>query len=207
MMYRALRTYIAARLAEFDAISDERKGTLDELTSYVQTCLSDKKPCRLIFICTHNSRRSQLSQVWAATAAAYYGIAGVEMFSGGTEATAFNPRALAALERAGLTIARTTDDANRAYQLRHSDDASPLTCFSKVYNEAPNPREHFCAVMTCSHADGDCPIVHGASERIAVTYDDPKVADGTAEEQATYDERCRQIAREMLYVFSRLGAH
>jgi len=199
--------YTAARIAEFDAISDERKGRLDELAVYVQTCLSAKKPCQLIFICTHNSRRSQFAQIWAATAATHYGITGVEMFSGGTEATAFNPRAVAALERAGLTATRATDDANPAYQIRYSEDASPLTCFSKVYNQAPNPQEHFCAVMTCSHADGNCPIVHGASARIAVTYDDPKAADNTPQEQETYDARCRQIAREMLYVFSRINTH
>lgn len=206
-MHRELSMYIAARIAEFDAISDERKGTSDTLAACVRTCLNDNRPCRLIFICTHNSRRSQLSQVWAATAAAHYGIAGIEMFSGGTEATAFNPRAVAALERAGLTATRTTDAANPAYQIRYSEDASPLTCFSKVYNQAPNPQEHFCAVMTCSHADGNCPIVPGASARIAVTYDDPKAADETPQEQETYDAGCRQIAREMLYVFSRINTH
>jgi arsenate reductase len=205
-MYPDLKMFIAARVAELDTITAERKGELEELAAYVQTCLNNNKPCRLNFICTHNSRRSQMAQVWAATAAAHHGITGVSMFSGGTEATAFNPRAVAALERAGFEIIKTTDDVNPVYHIRYSDEAPPMTCFSKVYNQMSNPKEWFCAVMTCSRADQNCPIVHGAGERIAITYEDPKVADDTPQEQAKYDERCRQIAREMLYVFSQVNA-
>jgi arsenate reductase len=56
--------------------------------------------------------------------------------------------------------------------------------------------------MTCSHADKNCPTVTGASLRIPITFEDPKAADGTAKEAATYDKRSAQIAREMLYAFS-----
>ncbi|MCK4776283.1 MAG: protein-tyrosine-phosphatase, partial [Candidatus Krumholzibacteria bacterium] len=62
--------------------------------------------------------------------------------------------------------------------------------------------EDFCAVMTCSQADKNCPVVVGASMRVAIPYDDPKAFDGTDQEAANYDERCRQISREMLYLFS-----
>jgi len=145
-----------------------------------------------------------MAQLWAAAAAASYGIGDVETFSGGTEATAFNPRAVAALERAGFEIKTSAPgDANPKYLVRLSSASDALECFSKVYDQAPNPTSDFCAVMTCSAADEACPRVAGATLRLAIPYDDPKVADGTPDEAATYDERCAQIAREMLFAISR----
>jgi arsenate reductase (thioredoxin) len=60
--------------------------------------------------------------------------------------------------------------------------------------------------MTCDEADQDCPFVKGAALRISLPYEDPKVADGTPEEAARYDARSRQIATEMLYLFSKVAA-
>jgi len=158
----------------------------------------------MTFICTHNSRRSHLSQIWAAVAAAKFGIMDVETFSGGTESTAFNPRAVAALERSGLAIESDASEDNPRYQVTFSKTLDPLVCFSKVYSSDPNPDSGFCAIMTCDSADRSCPTVSGSSTRIAIPYEDPKVADGTDQEAAKYDERCAQICREMLYVFSKV---
>jgi hypothetical protein len=143
-----------------------------------------------------------MAQLWAQAAAHYFGISGVDTYSGGTEATAFNPRAVAALRRAGFEITQASEGENPVYDVRFTDEMEPLRCYSKVHNEPPNPDRGFAAVMTCSDADAACPIVFGAVQRIAITYDDPKTADGTPDEATIYDERCRQIAREMLYVFS-----
>jgi arsenate reductase len=139
-----------------------------------------------------------MSQLWAQTAAAVCGVSNVETFSGGTEATAFNPRAVAALRRAGFAIEPVSDGDNPVYQVRFRPEMTPLRVFSKVYDQPPNPVEGFAAVMTCSAADKGCPVVFGAAERIAIPFEDPKVSDGTEREAAAYDERCRQIAREML---------
>jgi len=79
-----------------------------------------------------------------------------------------------------------------------------MVCFSKVYDEAPNPASEFVAVMVCTEADGACPDVAGATGRFALPYVDPKASDGTGLESATYDDRCAQIAREMLYMMSRV---
>lgn len=205
-MDQKLKAFVAARVAEFDEIPAERRAQLDKLAAYVTKRVGSGDECSLCFICTHNSRRSHLAQIWAATAASHYGIEMIHTYSGGTEATAFNPRAVAALERAGFSILKTTDDKNAVYHVRSGDKAMPLTCFSKVYDQAPNPKEGYCAVMTCSDADRHCPNARGAAERIAITYEDPKAADGTREEARCYAERCRQIAREMLYVFSQVRA-
>lgn len=200
-----LRSYVAERTSEFSEIPEERQTQLRKLALYIGSRAKAEQPARLTFICTHNSRRSHMSQIWAAVAAGYYGVGGGEMYSGGTEATAFNPRAVAALERAGLKIKKCDEAKNARYEVRFDDDADPLVCFSKVYSDASNPQKDFCAVMTCSQADKSCPAVRGASLRFALPFDDPKVADDTAAEAAKYDERCQQICREMLYVFSQIN--
>jgi len=199
-----LDSYLTARIREFDNIPAQRREVLKKLTNYVRQQREADRPVRLIFICTHNSRRSQMAQVWAAAAAAHYGVSDIQAFSGGTEQTAFNPRAVAALERAGVPIRQHRGTAqNPEYEV--TIGTTTLTCFSKVYNQPPNPDSSFAAVMTCSEADQNCPIVRGAEVRIALPYEDPKASDGTASESETYDERCAQIAREMLYAFSQAG--
>ena len=110
----------------------------------------------------------------------------------------------AALERAGCQVRKLDERANPQYRVEFAEAAPPLVCFSKKYGDEPNPDRDFAAVMTCSAADQSCPIVAGAKLRVAIAYDDPKLADGTPEETARYDERCRQIAREMLFVFSQI---
>lgn len=197
--------YVEARIAEFERIPDDRKRDLKLIAQYVSSSINDKQPARLVFICTHNSRRSQWAQVWASTAAAHYGVSGVETFSGGTEATAFNVWAVDALRRAGFQISRQLSPENPHYSVRYRNNGPVLDCFSKIYNHAANPTAEFCAVLTCSQADKACPLVKGAAVRIALPFEDPKTYDDTPEETARYDERCRQIAREMLFVFSNVN--
>jgi hypothetical protein len=197
-----LQKYLDNRKAEFDQIPAERKEALKQVVEYIRRCASSGEPARITFICTHNSRRSHMGQLFAVASAAYYGVSNVETFSGGTEATAFNPRAVAALQRVGFEIEKGPEKDNPRYQVRLATTGSPRTCFSKVYYNEPNPKQDYCAVMTCAQADKSCPIVRGASVRVSIPYDDPKSSDGTAAETATYDERCAQIGRETLYIFS-----
>jgi protein-tyrosine-phosphatase len=198
---------VAATLASYeegvDAIAADRKEMLDRLAIYVRTRHAAGETARVTFICTHNSRRSQMGQIWAAAAAGYYGIDRVETFSGGLEVTAFNPRAIAAVERAGVQVSTPGGD-NPHVKVTFATDRAPLEMFSKKYADPFNPQKDYAAVMTCSHADESCPLVIGASTRIPLHYEDPKASDGTPEETATYDARSKQIATEMLYVFGRV---
>ncbi len=194
-MNQKLQEYINL-LANAEVIPVDRKGILGEIISYVIKCDNPK----LNFICTHNSRRSQLSQIWAQTLAKHNGVE-IETFSGGTEATAFHPNAVAALIRAGFEIRKEGED-NPHYQVSFAKDQEPMVAYSKRFEDAPNPSSDFAAIMTCSEADAECPIVFGADARIKLFYEDPKIADGTPEEALTYDQRCLQIASEMNYVFS-----
>jgi arsenate reductase len=158
----------------------------------------------LNFICTHNSRRSHIAQLWGQAAASYYGVKDVFCFSGGTEATAFNPRAVKAMQSVGFDIQKIKEGENPVYEVRFSTNEFPVVAFSKKYDDPFNHNQNFAAVMTCSHADENCPLVLGATTRIAITYDDPKDFDGTALEEATYSERANQIGREILFTFSKV---
>ncbi len=202
-LYPELLRYLNERVSEFEAISSDRKAELAKVADYVRERLSKSEPAKLTFICTHNSRRSLLSQIWAQVAAEYYGLIGVETFSGGTEATAFNPRAVAALQRCGLKIVADDPTAtNPRYNVYHSDSATQQVCFSKAYGDPPNPSKGYCAVMTCSQADDACPLVMGCALRMPIRYEDPKVADDTEFEALRYDDRTAQICGEMLYMMS-----
>jgi len=201
-LYPSLALYVREALAEIDAILAERKAALKLIAKFIQERTRAVETAKLVFICTHNSRRSQIAQVWAQAAAVVFGVPAVEVYSGGTEAGAFNPRAVAALVRAGFRVERRSEGENPRYEVRYAAQAPPIECFSKVYDQAANPARDFCAVMTCSSADEACPVVLGAAERISLPYDDPGAFDGTDQEATAYDDRCRQIAREMLAVFS-----
>ena len=194
-----LKQTIEKALTEFDLISDERKKDLKVLSDFVK----DKNGLAdLIFICTHNSRRSHLSQVWAQVAANYYGYFGVTCYSGGTEATAFFPTAIEALQQHGLSVSALSEGKNPIYAVKYEEDSHPIICFSKKYDDSFNPQNGFAAIMTCDHADQNCPFIPSAGARIPVRYEDPKVADGTPQQLEKYIERSEQICREMLYAFS-----
>ena len=199
-----LQSTIQKLTSEFNQIPDSRKPLLKELTDFVSQKAEANQTINLNFICTHNSRRSHISQAWAQAAAQYYGINGVQCYSGGTEATAFNPRAVKAMQEAGFDIQVFKDGTNPIYQVKYSTEAQPLMVFSKKYDDDFNPKKDFAAIMTCSHADENCPLVLGASKRIALTYDDPKDFDGTSQEAAKYSERVHEIGREILYAFSQV---
>jgi arsenate reductase len=184
-------------------ISKERKEILQVLIDYIQKKRAENKEPLLNFICTHNSRRSQFSQIWAYTAAGYYNIK-IKCYSGGVEVTAFNTRAVNSIKRSGF-IVTSTEGSNPYYQVTYNHDATPLVLFSKLFDHPENPSVDFAAVMTCAHADENCPIIPGAEERISLQYDDPKAFDSTPLETEKYDERSLQIASELLYVFKSVG--
>lgn len=75
-------------------------------------------PTELTFICTHNSRRSHMGQIWAQAAAWHFGLNDVRTFSGVTEATAFNPRAVRALRELGVAIDVSQEADNPVYTVQ-----------------------------------------------------------------------------------------
>jgi arsenate reductase (thioredoxin) len=189
---------------DFNQVSDERKAILQLLVDYIQNKVNNKQPIRLNLICTHNSRRSHLSQVWAQTAAANYNIQNVSCYSGGTEATALFPMVAETLQNSGFKVEAISEGKNPIYSIKFASNEQPIIGFSKTYDDDFNPESEFAAIMTCSQADGGCPFIAGAEKRIPITYEDPKVSDGTPEQKDIYLKRSLQIGTEMFYVFSQI---
>ncbi len=202
-MYPKLETYITGLYDETNQIDTQRKELLSMLAEYIRGKTRQHSKTNLNFICTHNSRRSQISQVWATALVHYSGFKNIECYSGGTEVTEFNIKAVSALERAGFRI-ENPGGRNPHYMVTFSDNCTPLECFSKTFDDLQNPQNGFAAVMTCSDADENCPFIPGTELRLPLTYEDPKLADNTNEEADRYDERVRQIGRELLYTMQLL---
>lgn len=201
-LFQTLQPLIKEILAGFETISSERQQKLNSLAQLISNRLEQNNQADLTFICTHNSRRSHLSQVLAQTAAWYYGIESVTCFSGGTEATACNPRTVRAFRRAGFSVVDSTGGDNPRYWLQFSEQSRPMELWSKVYDQEGNPTENFIAVMTCSQADENCPLAPGAADRFSLNFEDPKSSDDTPQEEAVYDQRLREIGSEMFYLMA-----
>jgi arsenate reductase len=185
-------------------ISQERKNTLEVLIGFINKKQKEGSASRLNFICTHNSRRSHLSQIWAQTMAHHFRVNQVFCYSGGTEATAMFPMVGQVLEKTGFEIRKLSEGSNPVYGIKFAANEAPVIAFSKAYDDPFNPKSDFTAVMTCSQADAGCPVVSGAEQRIAITYEDPKLFDNSPQQEEKYLERSLQIAAEMKYVFSNI---
>jgi protein-tyrosine phosphatase/arsenate reductase len=203
MLFQNIKELCDHLVTKFGTLSEERKTLLSNISKYIQTKQEHDAPVNLVYVCTHNSRRSHFGQVWAAVAASYYNIPDVTTFSGGTETTAFNPNAINALISSGFEVTPETVGPNAHYTVRFGNNET-TTCFSKVYDDEVNPKANFAAIMTCSDAEENCPFIPGVELRIGTTYDDPKAFDGTPQQEEKYLERSNQIALECLYVFSQV---
>jgi protein-tyrosine phosphatase/arsenate reductase len=200
-MYPDLKELLISLEKNFDSIPAERKELLNILAKYIQNKRNQKEAIQLLYMCTHNSRRSHFGQIAAALAAAFCQVENVHSFSGGTEVTALHPNAINALRGVGLQVVIKEDGANPKYIVSFGE-SKQLLCFSKLYHDTTNPTSNFVAIMTCSDAETNCPFIPGAELRIGTTYDDPKIADGTPIEAAVYRERFLQILTETLFAFS-----
>jgi len=204
MVPKNLMNLIAQLEKRNTEIPDKRRLLLTTFADYITVKAGAGIEIKLNFICTHNSRRSHMSQIWAQTAAEYFSIPSTKCFSGGTEATTFNIRAVKTVRDFGFKVEQKNESGNPNYLVHYSNNKEPLKCFSKVYNDKFNPQKEYAAIMTCSTADKNCPIVFGAEKRFPITYDDPKGFDSTELEKAKYAERFEQIGIEMIFTFGKV---
>ncbi len=197
-LWPTLRRSVANLIDSFDQISVERKKELAAFADLITSSTSEK--ITIIFVCTHNSRRSHVTMIWAHLAAYLFGRDKVSTYSGGTEVTAFNARAIAALDRVGFSI-KVFAGENPKVEIGFGDHLPTLSCFSKRVGDETNPQEGYLAIMTCAHADANCPVLPRALHRFPLRYTDPGYADDTVQEASAYDQLVDQVGREMLYVF------
>ncbi|MEO1652353.1 MAG: protein-tyrosine-phosphatase [Bacteroidota bacterium] len=198
-----LNRYILEVKEEVSEIDSFRKNYLDWMAKDISKKIQLNFPVSLMFVCTHNSRRSHLSQAWAQCMSHYFEFRKVRCYSGGTKETAFYPSAAAALENAGFIIEKSGHPQNPIYEVYFASGAEPLRIFSKKYNHPFNPKSGFVAVVNCSRADESCPQIEGALSRHTLIYKDPKEFDESPLEQSKYQEKCREIARDQYYLFDR----
>lgn len=183
--------------------TDRHTEYIDKLADWIYQKQSKGDIANLNFICTHNSRRSQFAQTMCKVVQAWMNIHFTESFSGGTEVTACNQRTVDALKRIGLTVS-VIDKNNPIYTVTDNQFDIRIDLWSKLFDDEKNPNKQFAAIMTCDHADENCPFIPGAETRIPLTYVDPKYADDTDEEASAYDHTCKIIATDMIRLFRRV---
>ena len=201
-MYNLILENIANFSAQ--AIPAERLAVLKPVVDYIQQKKDTGALIRLNFICTHNSRRSHLSQIWAQTMAYHFGVQNVYCYSGGTEATAMYPKVAETLQNQGFQIQQLAATENPVYAVKFAQNEAAIICFSKTYQNKFNPASQYGAILTCNNADEGCPVVIGAEARFPVKYNDPKAFDNTDFQTAKYAERSLEIAQEMWWIFGQI---
>ncbi len=192
-----------------DTIVPARRAVLTELARFVAAARRAGEKAHLLSVCTHNSGRSVLGEVWWSAAAAWFGLHDtVVSLSGGTHATAINPRVLHALVRAGFEVREPSADApegspgNPVYTVSHAEGLPALRLWSKRFVDLALPAGRLAAVMNCSEADAACPVVPGAALRVSLPYADPRAADDAPDEREIYDARCDQVGTECLFAMA-----
>ena len=200
-MFLPIKQLIENMKADESNLSQTRKNALAHLAD----TLVEKKTgddLQLIFICTHNSRRSIFAQVWASVLADHFQLP-IKAFSGGTEATAVHENTLKCLEDLGFEITSGNDRQNEKVQIKYGEHKQ-ISCFSKVFDHPENPQQDFIALMLCDHAAEHCPFIPNASARLNFTFLDPKKYDGTVFKSDKYKEICLDIAIQLDQIFQRI---
>jgi arsenate reductase (thioredoxin) len=182
-------------------MNQDRQLILNEIVEFCKQKLNSNITPNLVFVCTHNSRRSQFSQFWAKYYIDKLNL-DIKVFSAGTETTACNERTIASISRSGFNSEFKSSE-NPKYNFEFKN-GSKLSLYSKTVSDPSLPKSDFAAVMTCSHADENCPFIPGCDKRIPLNYLDPKEFDNTNKEEQAYDERSIQIKQEMEFVFNLL---
>ena len=183
-------------------IDDNRKELLLKIANKIVVNYNNND-ININFICTHNSRRSQLGQVWSFFAADYFKLP-INAFSGGTEVTAFHRNTVKTLTEVGFKFdVDEFSHTNPIYRISFSDDKPSLLGYSKLYNNIENKTPYF-VLTTCNNADENCPFIPEAIDRFHVPYTDPKHSDDSAIQDETYLKTSRIIAAQMYFLFNEI---
>ncbi len=204
-----LRRHAEFLTTSFDLIEPGHHVAIEQLADWIAKNWQPDGQLHVLATCSGNSRRSILSATMGNLAAAYYGFDNVRFHSGGTTPSAFNKRTIATLKEIGFQIEPTGEEAMRG------DPKTPNAIFrvlwgkgleakefSKSFKDPSNPSSGFAAIMVCTEADAECPVVPGASLRVAMTFVDPKLYDDGPFERGKYAERRDDVGRTFLAVMA-----
>jgi len=179
-------------------VSNKRVFLINEIVNYIYKKTSENKIPKLNFICTHNSRRSQFCQFWASFFSNYYNIK-CEVYSGGTVETEVHKSVLNNISDYGFNII-FKECNNPTYSIKFKNQ-NLGNYFSKFYYNFENPKNEFAAIMTCTDAENNCPVVEGSEIKFSLPYEDPKKYDKSKNEKNEYKKTSETIASEMNYLF------
>lgn len=200
-LYPILFNYARDLYPAYSDIPFERKVVLEEIAHYILDSQQKNKDGQVMFIETDHSTRSVFAHVWATTAAYYYGIDDIKIFSGGITNSKISTNAIIALEKAGFIVYKISGNSNPEYEIKYSYNVPPIFLKSVKYSEKSNPDINFGSIILCPNADINLPVIKGNNFRTSLYYFDPKAYDGTQEAPDRYMERCKEIAIEMFYLF------
>ncbi|NOR29272.1 MAG: hypothetical protein GQ540_12160 [Lutibacter sp.] len=190
-----------------DALSDlqidkKRIILLESIATCIVNELKQHKNVHLNYICTHNSRRSQLAQIWSNYASNYFKINNIENFSGGTAVTSFFRNTVKTLQEVGFKFQLLEfSHQNPEYLISYKNCTNPIIGFSKLYDHEHN-KNPYIAITTCTNADENCPFIPDAVQRFHLPFNDPKSYDNTLYQSEKYLEASKQIAGEIHFIFN-----
>lgn len=183
------------------ALTEERKDLLLKIAETIFTEYNDRERINLNFVCTHNSRRSQIAQTWAFYAAEYFELHNIFSYSGGTEVTAFHRNSVKCLQKVGFDF-NVVDFShqNPRYLITFKGTSKSILGFSKLYDNDENTYPYI-VITTCDSADENCPFIPDAIHRFHLPFVDPKIADNTDYTLEEYTKTSQQIAGEIFIIF------
>ena len=182
-------------------LSDDRKKLLLKISEGISTEYKKEGIVNLNFICTHNSRRSQLGQVWCFFAANHFDL-NINSFSGGTEVTAFFRNTVKTLQSVGFSFHLANfSHQNPKYVISFEGTSKSILGFSKRYDNVEN-KNPYIAITTCNNADTNCPFIPEAIYRFHLPFVDPKSSDGTELQEESYLKTNQQIAAEVYFILN-----
>jgi len=184
-------------------ISSARREDLDKLAAIITEDLV-KGDSVVKFICTHNSRRSQVAEFMLDVLSREYGLK-ITALSAGTEATAFEPRMVNAIKNQGFPLIEYGNKPNPLYIYRIKND--DLYYFSKRYDEQLIDYGESIIVTVCGDANENCPVIPGTLKRFHLGYEDPKKSDGSDHESETYKKKVLEIGSEILYLVKAIAGN
>lgn len=179
----------------------------EKLSKIAQKIVEERHKLRKVnlnFICTHNSRRSQLAQVWAHYAIQVHKLKKIKSFSGGTETTAFHRNTIKTLQSTGFNFKLINySHTNPTYEITNKHLKKTIIGYSKVYDDKFN-KTPFFAITTCNSADENCPFIPEAIARFHLPYEDPKKYDNTEQVEEEYLKTNKIIAAEMNFLLEQV---
>jgi len=182
-------------------VDNSRLELLKSIALFISDEIQTRNKININFISPHNSRRSQLLQIWGNYAAHYFILKNIKSFSGGTAVTSFYRNTVKTLQEVGFKFQISEfSHQNPKYIISYENCANPIKGFSKYFDDTHNEKP-FIAIVSCSKTEKNCPMISDTIKKFNLPYNDPTKYDNTLNKAEKYLESNKQIAGEIHYIF------